>query len=241
MDGAGQKTSITEKVSSWDTAATVPRVTAVVPAYNEAGRIGAVVKVLCKVKRLSEIVVVDDGSQDDTASEAFDAAAGDYRLVVLQPQKNLGKGGAVFIGWQHTRSPFLVMLDADLIHLKPEHVDALMDPVLTNQADMSLGLFKHGYWRSDISHSLTPWLSGQRCRRTSLLSQVTRGAAEGYGLETALTVAAQQGKWRVRKVPLEGVLHPLGELQRGGYHGWGMKARMYAQIVQAWWRCKRAR
>jgi glycosyltransferase involved in cell wall biosynthesis len=216
-------------------AITRPRITAIVPAYNEAGRIGAVVQVLSQVNRLTEIVVVDDCSFDDTAAEAEAAAGGDSRLVVLKLPRNLGKGGAVFAAWQHTRAPFLVMIDADLINLKPHHIQNLIAPVIEGRADMSIGVFKHGVWRTDAAHALTPWLSGQRCFRSGLLSLVSRPAAEGYGLETALTLASRKYGFRVQKIALDGVTHPLGEIPRGGYHGWKVKGIMLAQIVRAWW------
>ena len=216
-----------------------PGITAIVPAYNEAGRIGAVVSVLCQVDCLKEILVVDDGSKDGTAEDALQAARCDSRLRLLRMNGNRGKGEAVFAGWSTIETSFTVMLDADLIHLTPAHVIQLLEPVVEGEADMSLGIFKQGYWRTDLSHRLTPWLSGQRALRSELFSYISQDAAHGYGLETAMSLAARHHSWRVSHVPLLGVSHPLGEIPRGGYHGLQLKVRMYTEIGRAWMRANR--
>jgi glycosyltransferase involved in cell wall biosynthesis len=211
-----------------------PAVFAIVPAYNEATRIGKVISVLCQVRSLSEIIVVDDGSTDDTGEEALAAAAGDPRVKILRHPTNLGKGEAMFTGLSASRAPFLLMIDADLVNLKPHHIEDLMEPVLSGKADMTLGLFHHGYWRTDIAHFLTPWLTGQRCLRSTLLRNLSRQAAAGYGFETALTLAARHGSWRCQRVTLVGVTHLLGDIPRGSWRGPLTKLKMYGHILRAW-------
>ncbi len=209
-----------------------PQVAAIIPAYNEARRIGAVLEVLRGVSLLSEIIVVDDGSTDDTAEVVRRAAAADPRLRLVRHEKNLGKGQAIFTACATTRAPYLLLLDADLQGLTPSHVEALIRPLLEGRADMTLGVFRGGRFNTDLSHWLTPWLSGQRCLRAELLQDVHREAAAGYGFETALTVAVAQKGYRTRRVPLRGVWHPPSEFHRKRGLIWRM--RMYRQIVRAW-------
>lgn len=211
-----------------------PRVAAIVPAYNEAGRIGRVLAVLSKVERISEIIVVDDGSGDATEAEAARFAREDRRFRVLRHSRNLGKGQALYTAFAATAAPVLLMLDADLMNLNSEHISGLIVPVLSRQADMTLGLFKHGYWRTDMAHRLTPWLSGQRCFRAEILQDLSESAAAGYGFETALSLAARQQGWRCQEVPLVGVTHPPGDIPRGGWRGPATKIRMFAHIGRAW-------
>jgi glycosyltransferase involved in cell wall biosynthesis len=213
---------------------TAPRLTAIVPAYNEAGRIGQVIAVLCDVTELDEIIFVDDGSTDNTDKEVIKAADGDPRLRILRLPENGGKGQALLTAWEATRAPVLLFLDADLIHLKTDHVRSLIEPVISGQVDMTMGLFYRGDWRTDLSHWATPWLTGQRCLRAELLNKISREAAQGYGFETALTVAARGNGWRVQRVSLKGVSHPPGHLPRGGWHGVGLKIKMYSEIYKAW-------
>jgi glycosyltransferase involved in cell wall biosynthesis len=210
-------------------------ISAIIPAYNEESRIGLVVEVLCKIGKLNEIVIVDDGSMDGTVKEAVRAAQGDQRLIIHHNEQNLGKGQAVYNGWKASSSSVLLLLDADLINLDVEHVLDLIGPVLNDSVDMTIGYFIGGYWRADLAHRITPWLSGQRCLRSVLLRSISWEAAEGYGFETALTMAARENNWKCGKVPLVTLTHPLGEIPRGGYHGWGTKFLLFYQVFRAWY------
>lgn len=208
---------------------------AIIPTYNESGKIGRVLSVLKEIDILGEIIVVDDGSTDGTLQEVTQLAEEDSRIRILCHVRNLGKGEAIFTGWHASRAPYLLLLDADLFGLKPAHIQDLIQPVLDGRADMTIGQFKGGIWRSDFSHWLTPWLSGQRCLRSELLAKISYRAAAGYGFETALTVAARQHEWRCLRVPLRGVWHIPSESRRGLFRGLLTRARMYGQIILAWY------
>jgi glycosyltransferase involved in cell wall biosynthesis len=186
------------------------------------------------VSLLSEIIVVDDGSVDDTYAVAQQVAQSDSRLQVLRHTTNQGKGQAVFTGCLAVRAPLLVMVDADLMGLRPEQIGDLIRPVIAGQVDMTVGLFRRGRFPTDFSHAATPWLSGQRGLRTEMMAKVPTAAAQGYGLEMALTVAAARQDWRVRYIPMDGVWHPPSESHRGLWRGIKNRARMYHHIWQAW-------
>lgn len=226
--------TVGKRSTMMDSERTKPLVAAIVPAYNEAGRIGQVVAVLCQLENLTAIIIVDDGSSDATGEEATRAAQGDPRLRVIRNPSNLGKGQSLFNGANATPAPFLLLVDADLVNLKSEHATALMEPVLRGEADMTMGIFQGGYWRTDAAHHLTPWLTGQRCLRASLFGKLSYEAASGYGFETALTLAAHHYQWRVRRVPLVGVTHLPGDVPRGSWRGPANKVKMYAHILRAW-------
>jgi glycosyltransferase involved in cell wall biosynthesis len=210
-------------------------VSAIVPAYNEAGRIGQVLHILSQVKRLSEIIVVDDGSQDGTAMVARKAAEADGRIRVILHPENRGKGEAILSGWRTSRSTCLLLLDADLIGLTPQHIEELIQPVISGQAEMTQGLFSGGWWFTDYSHRLTPWLTGQRCLRARLLRELPAQAAAGYGFETALSLVARRRGWRCQPVALTGVSHLPSEVHRGFWKGVRNRAKMWKQIIHAWY------
>ncbi len=108
------------------------RVVAVIPAYNEGGRIGDVVR---RAKRfVDQVIVVDDGSSDETAGEARDAGA----LVVAHPV-NMGKWAALKTGVQEALgegADIIVTLDADGQHL-PEEIPKLI--LALEDADVAVG------------------------------------------------------------------------------------------------------
>jgi glycosyltransferase involved in cell wall biosynthesis len=213
-----------------------PLIAAILPAYNEGQYIGAVLDVLHATDLLDEIILVDDGSTDNTLEVLQNAARQDKRILIIQHEKNKGKGQAVFTGWAATIAPYILLLDADLKNLTTNHLRNLIEPVLEHRADMTLGLFWGGHISTDLSHWITPFLTGQRCLRADILKHISHKAAAGYGFEVALTVAARQNGYRKRVVTLNGVWHPRSETrtERGLWHGTIWRTHMYGQIIRAW-------
>jgi len=210
------------------------RVAAIIPAFNEAETLTVILEVLKQVESIGEIIVVDDGSKDATAAVARQALQGDPRGLVIEHAVNQGKGQAMRTGREAAQSPYLLFMDADLEGLIPAHVEDLIRPVTSGVADMSIGLFKGGRLTTDFAHWATPWMSGQRCLKAVLFDEVSPEATAGYGVETAITVAAQRGKWRRQKVTLRGVTHPSSEFHRGLLAGIRTRAHMYLDVVHAW-------
>src|SRR5262249_27416361 len=86
-------------------------VSVVIPAYNEAGAIGDVVRAVAGAGAWREILVIDDGSTDDTRARATAAGA----RVVRHPY-NKGNGAAIKTGIRNATGEFLLILDADGQH-----------------------------------------------------------------------------------------------------------------------------
>jgi LmbE family N-acetylglucosaminyl deacetylase/glycosyltransferase involved in cell wall biosynthesis len=212
----------------------IPEVAVIVPAHNEADHIESVLSVLSSVDRINEILVVDDGSCDDTADKVQNAAGLDQRIRLIRHFRNLGKGQAIFTARNATKAPILLLLDADLAGLEPMQVLSLIEPVISQKVDMTLGLFRGGKLLTDFSHLATPWLTGQRCMWSSILDELDVSAASGYGFETALTLAASRKNWRTGIVWLRGVWHPPSEFHHGLRQGIWQRIRMYFQIARAW-------
>ena len=109
---------------------------AIVPAYNEAASVGAVVDEIRAADPGFEVLVVDDGSRDDTAAVARAHGARVVRLPF-----NLGIGGAVQTGYRYARErgfDVAVQVDADGQH-DPRELLALLAPILHGEADLSIG------------------------------------------------------------------------------------------------------
>lgn len=212
-----------------------PLIAAILPSYNEARNIGIVMEVLRHTRGIDEIIFVDDGSTDGTVEQIQEFLHSEPRARLIRHDKNQGKGAAMFTGWESTQAPFLIMLDTDLKDLHPEHVQELIEPVLQHHAEMTLGLFVGGRLHTDLALWVTPFLTGQRGLRADLMKHVSRNAAEGYGFEVALTVAANRQGFRTRVVPMKGVWHPSSEFHRGLWLGLKWRLRMYGQILRAWY------
>lgn len=109
---------------------------AIVPAHNEEGSIAGVVREILAFDPELEIVVVDDGSVDRTATLAAEAGAG----VVSLPF-NLGIGGAVQTGFKYALAAgfeLAVRLDGDGQH-DPRELPRLIEPVVAGEADIAVG------------------------------------------------------------------------------------------------------
>jgi glycosyltransferase involved in cell wall biosynthesis len=213
----------------------IPLITTIIPVYNESQGIRRVLEIVCQYAPIQEIIVVDDGSTDDSVQTVVQAQVWDNRVRLITHSENRGKGQAVYSGLQSTQADLILMLDADLRGLRVQHLEELVLPVVVDGLDMTIGIFRGGRFYSDFSHWATPWLSGQRCLWREHLEKICWKAAEGYGLETAITVASMRNHWRCKKVIWRGVSHPPSELHRGLLGGFLNRAKMYAQIGRAFY------
>jgi biofilm PGA synthesis N-glycosyltransferase PgaC len=103
-----------------------PGVTVLIPAYNEEAVIaGSVRAALASDYPVLEVLVLDDGSKDETARVARDAAAGDARCEVVRDDVNRGKAERLNIGFTRARHDLVVVTDADA-HLHPHAVRHLV-------------------------------------------------------------------------------------------------------------------
>ena len=212
-----------------------PPITVIIPVYNESQGIRRVLEIVCQYAALQEIIVVDDGSKDDSVQTVIQTRGCDDRIRLITHSKNLGKGQAIFSGLHATQAELILMLDADLRGLRVQHLEDLILPLVVDGLDMTIGIFRGGKIYSDFSHWATLWLSGQRCLWQKHMEKICWKAAEGYGLETAITVASMRNHWRCQKVILRGVSHPPSEVHRGLLGGFLNRAKMYAQIGRAFY------
>jgi glycosyltransferase involved in cell wall biosynthesis len=212
-------------------------VAVIVPAWNEERDIQNVLDTLGPIEWLDQVVVVDDGSSDRTPRVAQGCAENYPRMSLLELKENRGKGFAMLEGVRALSNEIenVVFLDADLIGLTEEHLRVLIEPVQTLDCDMSVAIFKQGFWRTDISQKFAPNLNGQRClsvpaAREALLPL----SSSGYGVEIGLTLYARRNKWRIQYVDWPGMTHDIKEHKLGRWEGYRVRAMMYRQILSAW-------
>lgn len=184
---------------------TADRVAAVIPARNEATTVGGVVYAALDASLVDEVVVVDNDSTDGTAA----VAAAHGARVVSAP--TLGKGQAMQAGVAATDAALIVFLDADLVGLRPEHVDGLVQVVQDGEASMACGLFDRGPALNPFFLARLPVLTGQRALHRALFEQLGPDDIRGYRVEAALnSLVARRGGDRVDRV-LPGLWHRTKE------------------------------
>jgi len=160
-----------------------PKVSCIIPAYNEAKTISGVIKTCLKTPEIDQIIVVNDGSKDKTKERAERFKSKGVEIINLP--KNRGKGYAVSQGVKASKNKVLLFLDADLTHIKPYHLSSLIKPVLQNNVDMTIGpeiSTKKPYWFINI---IT--FCGQRCLlKKYLLDHLEEIEDSKYGIEVIL-------------------------------------------------------
>ena len=142
-----------------------PCLSVIIPCYNEENTLACILQRVLVQPFDMEVIVVDDGSTDETPSILAQIAAQDARIRVLRHKSNRGKGAAIRTAIPLCRGRLVLIQDADLEYA-PEDYAVLLEPLAFSRADMVLGsrfvttrarrvLY---YWHS-VANRLLTWLS----------------------------------------------------------------------------------
>lgn len=202
-------------------------VACLIPAWNESARLPAVLDAVIGHPLLDAVLVVDDGSTDATAAVARRHGA---QVLTLSP--NGGKSAAVAAGLSALPQDIILLLDADLAGLTPDHVTRLLRPVLQGRAAASISLRSNAplFWRL-IG---LDYISGERAMPARLLRpQVERIARlRGFGLEVFLNTLWLRQGGRIAVVPFDGVASPSKRAKHGLLGGIAGDLRMLVDILR---------
>jgi SAM-dependent methyltransferase len=223
-------------------AVSVNRVDIVIPARDEAKTIGSVISKMRLAARVDTIVVVDNGSADETAAVA--AAAG--ARVVSCP--NRGYGRAVKRGTEECQQPWILKLDADMKNATPDWVDRLADVATAEQcrlvkthwppADDDANRVTDFTARPalkiffpELLHIRSPLSGIYLFHKTSFdLSQLPND----FSFDVAMLIAALQGGHKIREALIESVRHStVSNGERTFEHYFNMSDEVLRCIVRA--------
>lgn len=190
------------------------KIIVVIPAYNEERFIGSVV---LRSKQYAEtVIVVDDGSSDDTALVAEKAGA-----HVIIHETNKGKGGALNTGFEYARqfgADAVVTIDADGQH-DAEEISAVVSPVLKEQADIVIGsryleatsdvpqhrVIGHiafNFLTNQVSGTdVTDSQSGFRAFSPQSIQKI-KFSSSGFSVESEMQFLAREHSLKVAEVPI---------------------------------------
>jgi len=202
-------------------------VVAIVCAKDEAPRIGVTLTTLANHPRNDRVLVVDDGSTDETAAEAAS-----YGADVLKLSPNRGKGRAMLAGLCATTEPIVLFADADLIGFSRDHVDAIVCPLMhDDRYDMIVGMNDYGQW-TEVSRAF-PLISGQRAVRRSYLEAMPVHCWSGFGIEVSMNDAVYRLGGKTGTVHLDGLqFHKKWDKEAGPARGVRDMVKMAGEIVQ---------
>jgi glycosyltransferase involved in cell wall biosynthesis len=194
----------------------------VIPAYNEAKTIQTVLdRIHQTLDDCHEIIVVDDGSRDDTAVLVKMRASADPRIRLLQHERNAGKTAALRTGFAAITGDVVVIQDADLEY-DPADIPDLVAPILQNRGDVSLGsrfLVKRAgrvlYYRHYLANKFLTFLNnvltdlnctdvetGYKAMRADIARRMIIDSS-GFGFEVEFVAKCKKAGYRFYEVPID--------------------------------------
>lgn len=165
----------------------IKKIAAIIPAYNEGKNIAQVLNVITKVDFLDDIIVIDDGSTDNTAEvvNSFE------KIKLIKNKKNKGKAHAMQQGIDATDADILFFSDADLIGLTPEIIKKIIQPVVEKRYSMYIGVRDNVMQKVVTLFALN---SGERAITKDLWDKLPDHFKYRYRIEAGLNfIAKTQG------------------------------------------------
>ena len=207
-----------------DSPAELPVIDAVVPARNEAATVATVVEACRLCPSVREVIVVDDGSVDDTAERATAAGA----KVIDRGHATGAVGGskahAMEAGVAASDAAALLFVDADLLGLTADHLQDVCRPFIEGSATMSVGWFDYGAWNPLVLR--LPPTTGERIVPRWVFEAIPPEKRDGYTIEIMMNEVIAEGRLPTTARIMHGVTHrtkrqKLGRLE-GSWRTWEM-------------------
>lgn len=179
------------------------KISIIIPAYNEAKYIGANLAVLLNVRGIHELIVVDDGSSDDTSQIAKSFSG----VKVIKHDTPRGKLQAISTGVDHASSENIAFYDADLIGMKAVYVE---DMIETYQQGFDMVIMDKGSqpWIFRKLVKSLPAQSGTRIMAKSIFYAIDFGKKRSFDLEPKITRYVLQNNLRIGFVQAQDVQDP---------------------------------
>jgi len=195
-----------------------PLLSVIMPCYNEAATLPAILEKVWAVALDKEIIAVDDHSSDDTLAVLRAAAARNPRLTVISHPTNRGKGAAVRSGLAHARGRITIIQDADLEY-DPDDYYALVKPIVDGRVDVVYGsrfLGSHTgmyFWNAIGNKGLTLltnflfncWISDMETCYKVMRTEIIRSLnleSHDFRLEPEITAKVLKRGHRIFEVPI---------------------------------------
>lgn len=203
------------------------KIVCLIPVYNETEKIKETIKGLNGLKLIDEVVVINDGSTDNTKEE-LEKIDG---INIISYKKNMGKGYAIKTALKEIHYDLLILLDGDLGETSVE-IEKLIEPVLKNVYDFTIaefpkpkkkggiglvkGLAKNGL-KFFTGKNIENGISGQRVYKKNVIDTIDY-IPNRYGIEVAMTIQALNNGFKVGEIPVNMSHNYTGRNIKGFIH-----------------------
>jgi glycosyltransferase involved in cell wall biosynthesis len=197
-----------------------PRLSIVMPCYNEAATVREIVEKVLRLPFALEVVVVDDCSKDETPAILAELSRAYPNVRVIRHAKNQGKTAALKTGFAATRGDIVIIQDADLEY-DPDDLPDLIAPILHDKADVVYGsrflvkrasrvLYFYHYLANTCltfccnlftNLNMTDVETGYKCFRGEIIRDMIISSS-GFGFEIEVTAKVAKLGARIYEVPI---------------------------------------
>ncbi|HUP48167.1 MAG TPA: glycosyltransferase family 2 protein [Thermoanaerobaculia bacterium] len=202
-------------------------ITAIIAAYNEEKTLADVLTALTGNPLIDEVIVVSDGSTDDTVR-----IAREFGVTTIALRENRGKGHAMRVGVEWASHDTFFFVDGDMYNVSEAHIEALVLPVLRGECDMNIGI-RHRGRVLDFLHlkmQCGPVLSGIRVMRRCVWETVPPQYMERFKIEAALNRFCSRAGYTQQQTVIHDLGHVTKESKRGVLNGLRSRWEMSSEV-----------
>ncbi len=197
----------------------------IIPAYNEEMRIAEVIRPLKSSDYIDKIVVVNDGSTDETAQIAADEGAD----LILNHTSNMGKGAALETGIKRIKGKFFLIVDADLRNLKEDHIRLMVSKFNEGKNTVMVnGIIKK---EAPIQSDIQKFITGVRLISKDVWQEAEKeDIKKGYEIDLLIYEKAKN-LGEIKTEVLEGLEHTSKIDKEGFFRGVFRHIGMFIEII----------